>query len=125
LIDIWRGPLNSVPGRQRPQICCFGLPESTPLKLKFIPVANIPKLPLPIAVPILPPVITTGTASAVEAEHKSRKGRKNKKARVLDGPLKADEVRRGKGRIMIILLIGDCPGGYKLYPSRRCVKGNA
>jgi hypothetical protein len=77
---------------------------SEPPKLKFIPVTLILKLPSPGVVAILPPVITMGTASAVEAEHKSRKGRKNKKARVLDGPLKVDEVRRGKGRMSVVLL---------------------
>jgi hypothetical protein len=48
--------------------------------------------------------MTKGSACAVEAEHRSRKGRKNKKARVLNEPLKADEARRGKGRMVAFLL---------------------
>jgi hypothetical protein len=79
---------------------------SAPLKLKFIPVTPILKLPIPVVVERPPPVITIGTASTVEAEHRSMKGRKNKKAKVLNGPVKADGARSGKGRIRVILLIG-------------------
>jgi len=99
-------PPNCSPAVQGPQSCGLGDEVLVPVKLKFSPVAPILKLPAPGAVARPPPVSTIeiGSAFAVEAQHRSTKGSKRAKVRVLVGATKTDERRRDEGRITIILL---------------------